>query len=128
MNTIRTHRGFRVFWFIMGLILLNLSVDPPDGHPESIAEDLDYNDMESIVEIVLEQVLDIENAIPEQEDDDTNQTLLVKTFQPIFYQQQIGFDFLIDLDLISKSHGNSFYKNRYFKQFQPEITTPPPKA
>nr|WP_292963217.1 MULTISPECIES: hypothetical protein [unclassified Allomuricauda] len=112
----------------MGLILLNLSVDPPDGHPESIAEDLDYNDMESIVEIVLEQVLDIENAIPEQEDDDTNQTLLVKTFQPIFYQQQIGFDFLIDLDLISKSHGNSFYKNRYFKQFQPEITTPPPKA
>lgn len=127
MNTIGRHKGFRVFWFIMGLILLNLSVDPPDGHPESIAEDLDYNDMESIVEIVLEQVLDIEDAIPEQEDDDTTQGLLTHIFQPVFCQQQFDYSVLFHDNFIEKKH-ISFYKDKYFKQFQPEITTPPPKA
>jgi hypothetical protein len=47
-------------------------VDTPDPQPENVPEDLTYNDMESVVEIVLEQVLDINNAIAEKDDTDTD--------------------------------------------------------
>lgn len=55
----------------MGLHMLNISVDTQDPNPEHIAEDLSFNDQESIVEIVVEQVLGFENAIKEYDDHDT---------------------------------------------------------
>jgi len=127
MTFIKQHINLRLFWFIMALHILNISVDAPDVKPDYIPEDLSYNDMESIVEIVLEQVLDIEDAIPEQEDDDTTQGLLTHIFQPVFCQQQFDYSVLFHDNFIEKKH-ISFYKDKYFKQFQPEITTPPPKA
>ncbi|WP_422104094.1 hypothetical protein [Winogradskyella sp.] len=55
----------------MGLYLLNISVDTPDPNPEYIPEDLSINDQESIVEIIIEQILGFENAIKEYDDHDT---------------------------------------------------------
>ena len=55
----------------MGLYLLNISVDTADPNPECIPEDLSFNDQESIVEIIVEQVLGYENAIKEYDDYDT---------------------------------------------------------
>jgi len=124
----RSHPGLRIFCFLMALHILNLSVDSPDPRPNHIPEDLNFNDMESIVEIVLEQVLDIEDAIPEQEDDDTSHGLLMKTnFQPVFFQQQIGIEFMSGGD-IAILHKNFFYYDPYSEQFHPEVVPPPPKA
>lgn len=55
----------------MGLYLLNISVDAADPKPEYIPEDLSFNDQESIIEIIIEQVLGYEDAIKEYDDHDT---------------------------------------------------------
>lgn len=56
----------------MALYLLNISIDSPDKNPEHIAEDLSFNDQESMVELVLEKILGYENAIKEYDDPDRN--------------------------------------------------------
>ncbi len=55
----------------MGLFLLNMSVDMEDPNPEHIPEDLSINDQESIIEIIVEQVLGYEDAFKEYDDHDT---------------------------------------------------------
>ncbi|RRQ49752.1 hypothetical protein DZC72_03945 [Maribacter algicola] len=57
----------------MGLYLLNISVDTIDPKPEYIPENLTFNDQESIVEIVVEQLLGFEEAFEEFDDPDTEE-------------------------------------------------------
>ncbi|QSE96010.1 hypothetical protein [Fulvivirga lutea] len=54
----------------MGFYLLNISVDTTDPKPDHIPEDLTINDQESIVEIIVEQLLGYEDAIKEYDDND----------------------------------------------------------
>lgn len=61
----------KILWGLMGLYLLNISVDTADPDPEHITENLSINDQESIVEIVVEKILGYENAIKEYDDHDT---------------------------------------------------------
>lgn len=56
---------------MIAIYLLNVSVDTADPHPEHISEDLTINDQESIIEIIVEQVLGYEDAIKEYDDHDT---------------------------------------------------------
>lgn len=55
----------------MGVFLLNISVDVADPNPEYIPEDLTINDQESIVEILVEQVLGYDDFFKEYDDHDT---------------------------------------------------------
>ncbi|WP_373017898.1 hypothetical protein [Muriicola sp.] len=55
---------------IMGLYLLNLSVDTIEQVPSFSPQDLTVNDQESIVELVVEKVLGYEDAIKETDDRD----------------------------------------------------------
>jgi len=55
----------------MGLYLLNISADTEDPNPQHIPEDLSINDQESIIEIIVEQVLGYEDAFKEYDDHDT---------------------------------------------------------
>ncbi|WP_052958689.1 hypothetical protein [Maribacter thermophilus] len=129
MKFVRKHINLRLFWFLMALHILNLSVDSPDPQPNYIPEDLSYNDMESIVEIVLEELLGIENAVPEQEDDDTNNSLMVKlNFQPVLCQERSLSEFMFASDDIAVRHSIFFYHDAYAEQFHPEIIPPPPKV
>ena len=57
----------------MALYLLNISVDSHDLNPEPLAINLSINEQESIVEIVVEQILGFENAIAENDDHDQQQ-------------------------------------------------------
>ena len=50
--------------------ILNISIDPPDMHPQHISENLAVNEIESIVEFTMEVVGKIENSVPEAEDAD----------------------------------------------------------
>lgn len=68
---IRHSIAVRFLWGFMGLYFLNISVDTVDAFPNHISEDLSFNDQESIVEIVVEQVLGFDNAIEEHDDPDT---------------------------------------------------------
>lgn len=60
----------KIFWGLMGMYLLNISVDTADPNPAHISEDLSINDQESIIEIIVEQVLGHEDVFEEFDDTD----------------------------------------------------------
>jgi hypothetical protein len=112
----------------MALHILNFSVDTPDGKPDNIPEDLTYNDIESVAELVLEKVLNIENAIAEHDENDTedgNSFDLKKEF--VYYHlTKVKNDKIFDngLHIIASTD----YDEQYSSQFHPEIVPPPPKS
>lgn len=63
----------RLVWLFFALFILNFSIDVPDTDTDSVSENLAYNDIESISEFVLESVLGFENAIPEHDEDDSDE-------------------------------------------------------
>ncbi|SNR63121.1 hypothetical protein SAMN04488009_2847 [Maribacter sedimenticola] len=71
LSQIRNSVFSKILWSLIGLHLLNISVDNADPNPEYIPEDLSFNDQESIIEIVIEKVLGYEDAIKEYDDQDT---------------------------------------------------------
>lgn len=62
----------------MAVIFLNGVVDPPDLYSDAVAEDLSYNEMESVLEVFVERVLQYEDFFEEYDDDDAGKTLLKK--------------------------------------------------
>lgn len=128
MKLIREHIAFRVLWLVMALHIFNCSVDTPDPQPDNVPEDLTYNDMESVVEIVLEQVLDINNAIAEKDDTDTDGDIglhLKKGLDFSYHQSALKTLFCKTSIVVCK---HALYKEKYSEQFHPELTPPPPKA
>ncbi|ALJ03648.1 hypothetical protein APS56_00125 [Pseudalgibacter alginicilyticus] len=71
LSKIKNSIFIKCLWGLIGLHLLNISVDSKDPNPEHIPEDLSFNDQESIIEIVVEKVLGFEDAIKEYDDHDT---------------------------------------------------------
>ena len=128
MKFIREHIIFRCLWFVLALHIFNCSVDTPDPQSDNVPEDLTYNDMESVVEIVLEQVLDINNAIAEKDDTDTdgdNGLNLKKELDFSYHQSSLKTLFCNTSIVVCK---HALYKDKYSEQFHPELTPPPPKA
>lgn len=70
MKFFRNNIISRIFCFLMAIHIFNLSVDTKDAAPDCIAEDLTFNDQETIVELLLEKVIGIDNAISEQDEPD----------------------------------------------------------
>jgi hypothetical protein len=68
-------RGLIAF---MAVVFLNGVVDPPDLYSDAVAEDLSYNEMESVLEVFVECVLQYEDFFKEYDDDDAGKTLLKK--------------------------------------------------
>lgn len=110
----------------MGLYLLNVSVDTADPYPEYIPEDLSFNDQESIIEIIVEQVLGYDNAFKEYDDHDTED----------HNKKNVKVDLLVDITIISEKVNqlptepeilHPLYKARLASGFV-EIDSPPPKC
>ena len=59
-----------LFSFLLALHLLNFSIDSKDAHPDYIAEDLAYNDIESILEFTVEILLGFDDAFFEYDEED----------------------------------------------------------
>lgn len=115
----------KVLWGLMALYLINISVDTPDPYPEHIAEDLSINDQESIIELIVEQILGFENAIKEVDDHDSeehNKTKITK----IDLLACVSF-----VDISKKHHQYSFRfasdQNHWLISRHIEIEDPPPK-
>lgn len=111
----------------MGLYLLNISVDTADPNPDHIPEDLSFNDQESIVEIIVEQVLGYENAIKEYDDPDSEDHNKKDT---------VKIDFLVHQTNANQDFQNQFTKkNKLYIDYKArlknvikEIDSPPPKV
>lgn len=75
MKYFRHSKFLRCLWLLVALHILNFSIDNPDLQCISAPEDLSYNEIETLVEFALENVLGIENAIPEYDDPDSDNAL-----------------------------------------------------
>lgn len=111
----------------MALHIFNLSIDAPDAQPESIAEDLSVNDIESVTELVLEKLLMIENAIPESDEKDTDDGSPLEIKKIEFFTNKIE---LIPLNQITAnlSSFSTLQQDAFLKLLYYDITTPPPQA
>ncbi|MDT0690860.1 hypothetical protein RM549_13765 [Salegentibacter sp. F188] len=75
IKAIRNSAFTKVLWGLMALYFLNISVDSADPFPEHISEDLSINDQESFIELVVEKILGYENAIEENDDNDSGENI-----------------------------------------------------
>lgn len=123
----RNHIVVRVFCWFTALYILNFSVDAPDSQPDFKKEDLSINDMESITEIILEEWMEIEDAIPEHDESDSNdKTPALKKSFDSYYLDLTNRQAYIPNFLLKRKFSD-YYKN-FQQQFSPELTSPPPKA
>ncbi len=128
MQGFRQHIIFRLFWLFMAVHILNCSVDSPDSQLDNVSEDLSYNDMESVVEIVLEDVLDIKDAIAEHDENDTEDDNSLNFKKEIVYYHRTKVEKNTAFEFGLKITVTTDYKEQYTSQFHPEIVPPPPKA
>ena len=119
----------KFLWLIMALHIFNCSVDMPDLNPEYIPEDLSINDIESIVELVLEEILGFENAIKEYDDQDSNDGSVFspdKSIDLSYYPTSpLGFSCQDSL-LFDSNH--SLYRPLFLERVPTDLASPPPKA
>lgn len=73
MDSIRNFLFIKYLWIFLSLLIFNYSIDVPDIYSDEIAEDLSFNDIESISELVLEVVFECKNAVPEHDEDDQDE-------------------------------------------------------
>lgn len=78
IHYLRNKKLLHFFWGLLALFMLNISIDSPDDNTRSGSEDLSFNEQESIIEYVLEEMMGIEDAIPESEDNDASQNSTLK--------------------------------------------------
>lgn len=106
--------------------ILNLSVDTKDAEPDYIAENLSFNDQETIVELVLEKVLGIENAIAEQDEPDPEDggALDFKKINLIsHFSNKLFFSLNIHHSKSAINYIASFHQSPTF-----DVFSPPPEA
>lgn len=125
MKWIRNTSFSNVFWGLMGLYLLNISVDAPEAE-EFIKQNI-FNEQESIVEIVVEQMLGYEDAISEHDEkksEDHNQKknskldIDIQYFSNAFFHSNFTFKITNHFSNFSYRLSSGFHKQ----------ITPPPKA
>lgn len=124
---IRTHFYIRLFCGLMALYLFNCSVDAPDAFAEYLPENVLINDQDSIVEIIVEQLLGFDDAITEYDDsEDGHGYTAKKTFAtdifilPVFTVYSLNFN--TDCNTI-KGRNENLHLIPYF-----EIHSPPPEV
>lgn len=119
---------FRFFWVLMTIHILNCSIDSPDPQPDNIPENLAYNDIESIAELVIEQWLGLGNFFAEHDEHDTEDGSHISLGKILFYCQSLH-------SFILSSYTQSlaspllpiYYQDMYASQYHPELVSPPPQ-
>lgn len=124
----RNNKIIRLFWFVLGLYFLNISVDATDSLYAEKKENLAINNQESIIEIVIEKVFGFDNAIAEFDDNDNSQNSIFKKIKSLDYiiQYQNSTCFLIPLISCSKE-ADKLTIQHISNPFL-EIISPPPKV
>ncbi len=118
----------RVLWGVLLLHLINISVNVSNINQPFIPEDLTINNQESIIEIVVEQVLGYEDAFKEYDDNDSEDHTKKTNIKPdiIAYSTiptDISRKFFNGLNQKFPGYNNGFLRNGFLK-----LDNPPPEA
>lgn len=129
MRLNKIHIGLRVLWVLMALHILNFSIDNPHTFFEHDKVDNDFDEVDSVVELVLEDVIGIDNAIPEHH----SKTPLSHKFsakkvvwmfeqtEPLKFNEPMAINFKIVVPDVR-------YKNSIYDSPLVNIFSPPPEA
>jgi len=129
MRLNKIHIGLRVLWVLMALHILNFSIDNPHTFFEHDKVDNDFDEVDSVVELVLEDVIGIDNAIPEHH----SKTPLSHKFsakkvvwmfeqtEPLKFNEPMAINFKIVVPDVR-------YKNPIYDSPLVNIFSPPPEA
>lgn len=130
MDKIKYFIGHRMLWLLMGLHILNFSIDNPHTLLENSKVDSDFEEVDSFAELVLEDVMRIEDAIPEHHSKSpVNQKFTAKKMVWLFEQQPQIPDFPAAPELNYRVVAeNPFYKNRIYASPLVNVISPPPKV
>jgi hypothetical protein len=106
--------------------LVNISIDPPDiltnlDHDMELEEDLSINEMESISELILEKYFNLTDAVPEN-DDSESENLIKKIDIP---HELVNSLALIDISGLHLIHIHSYF-NSQLRSLAPSPLDHPP--
>lgn len=124
----RNNKIIRLFWFVLGLYFLNISVDATDSLYAEKKENLAINNQESIIEIVIEKVFGFDNAIAEFDDNDNSQNSIFKKIKSFEYIIEYQNATCILIPLISCSKEADKLTIQHISNPLLEIISPPPKV
>jgi hypothetical protein len=94
--------------YVLVVCLINTIVDSPARY-RTIDGQLAYNEIESIYEWLVEEVADWEDAVPEQEDNNTEFNNIKKDKYDWAYQPDIGAPLQVMLPAVSFIQKQSYY-------------------
>lgn len=118
----------KYFWGFMCLYMLNLSVDAPNPEVLDISKSLSFNDQESIIEIVVEQILGFENAIVEFDDNDTSHEQRQKKNLALDLFLLSDFNTDMDSNMFQKENQKFDSITHHFDMRHSDINSPPPEV
>lgn len=124
MSQLRKIALFRFLCAALAVYLLNISIDPQDIAVTWQKEDLRINEIESIVELVAEEILNYDNVIPEHEDPDGEKSAQV-TFFKMFSPSVFLFTFFESPNNLKLPETN--FSSKLLKQ-SADVAAPPPRA
>lgn len=129
MRLSKWYIGHRVLWMLMALHILNFSIDNPHTLFDSNTVDEDFEEVDSVIELVLEDVMHIENAIPEHHTKSTphnrvNAKKMVWTFQSMA-SYRLSSPLEINFRLVLP---DIFYKDPLYNSPKLALFSPPPEV
>lgn len=127
ISIIRNSGITEYLWGFVALVILNCSVSTPDLIDNRSLSKGYYNEQESIVEILVEKVMGFENAIAENNNEESDQVFSLKKNQFFQIYQSFGNPF----SALENSPGDKakvFFSTRQMplSAFS-EVNSPPPE-
>lgn len=130
MKILKQNKIFNILWIVMAMHILNFSIDAPDIIDKSIAEDLSYNEIESLTELIAENILNIEDAFSESDEKGDEESGFFKKYSEITLHYVLLKDKPVSNSLINtkKSSTSSLYVTSFCSTIYLSVFSPPPKA
>lgn len=129
MRLTKWYIGHRVLWLLMALHILNFSIDNPHTLFDGATVDEDFEEVDSVIELVLEDVMQIDNAIPEHHTKSNphnrvNAKKMVWTFQSA-QPYKITAPTVVNYKVV---HPETFYKDPLYHSPRLALFSPPPEV
>jgi hypothetical protein len=130
MKSLRQLSILKIVWMVIALHILNFSFDAPDATNISIVEDLSFNEIESFTEWFAEDILNIEDAFSEADEQGDEESGFIKKIVDIKFYQVVFEDETITPSLINiKNNSTSVnYSKPFCATIYISIFSPPPEA
>lgn len=115
------HKFIAIF---LALNFLNNCVDSVDPITHRMVEDLSYNDIESVTELIAEVIFSFDNACIELEDNDSEDNGMKEKIEYAkFKNDNPKYLFVPNIVIYIET-----CFDEYSHQYHPEVTPPPPKV